>query len=210
MTICKFQTLLNKTDEEIIDLFNTHKSINQVILALGFKGSDPRAQKYLSNKRKELDIPSIKHQNKSNSIINESNLDLIKQFAQESSSVGQLLAKLNLIPHAHIFVKLKAFLKEHEICCNAIAPKWSDDKVYCENSDFPRGYINRRFKKDNLKPYCCNICGIAGIWNNQPIILQVDHINGIPNDNRVENLRWLCPNCHSQTSTWAGKNIKHY
>lgn len=43
---------------------------------------------------------------------------------------------------------------------------------------------------------------------NKKITLQLDHINGINNDNRVENLRFLCPNCHSQTSTYTGKNTK--
>ena len=45
-----------------------------------------------------------------------------------------------------------------------------------------------------------------GVWLDEPITLQLDHINGINNDHRIENLRILCPNCHSQTSTYAGKN----
>jgi DNA-directed RNA polymerase subunit RPC12/RpoP len=43
---------------------------------------------------------------------------------------------------------------------------------------------------------------------NKEIILQLDHINGINNDNRIENLRFLCPNCHSQTETYTGKNTE--
>jgi hypothetical protein len=45
-------------------------------------------------------------------------------------------------------------------------------------------------------------------WNNKGLVLQLDHINGVHNDNRVENLRILCPNCHSQTDTFCAKNIK--
>ena len=52
----------------------------------------------------------------------------------------------------------------------------------------------------------CANCGNIGEWNGQSLTLQIDHINGINNDNRKENLRWLCPNCHSQTSTYTGKN----
>jgi 5-methylcytosine-specific restriction endonuclease McrA len=54
--------------------------------------------------------------------------------------------------------------------------------------------------------YKCQCCGISE-WLDKPISLQLDHINGINNDHRIENLRFLCPNCHSQTDTYAGKNI---
>jgi hypothetical protein len=55
-------------------------------------------------------------------------------------------------------------------------------------------------------PNFCAICGQPPEWNGIPLILQVDHANGDPTDNRVENLRLLCPNCHSQTDTFAGRN----
>ena len=53
---------------------------------------------------------------------------------------------------------------------------------------------------------CCVSCGIAE-WNGSPITLDVDHIDGIWYNNNVDNLRSLCPNCHSQTSTYKNKNI---
>lgn len=52
----------------------------------------------------------------------------------------------------------------------------------------------------------CSVCGLSGEWQGKPITLQLDHVNGDRNDNRLENLDLKCPNCHSQTVTFTGKN----
>ncbi len=52
----------------------------------------------------------------------------------------------------------------------------------------------------------CESCGVENMYNGKPIVLHVDHINGNKHDNTLTNLRYLCPNCHSQTETWCGKN----
>lgn len=52
----------------------------------------------------------------------------------------------------------------------------------------------------------CSECGISNIWNNKELKLQLDHIDGDRQNNSINNLRLLCPNCHSQTETYAGRN----
>ena len=60
--------------------------------------------------------------------------------------------------------------------------------------------------KGNYTPYKCSICGLEPFWNGKELTLTLDHINGINNDDRLENLRWVCPNCDRQLSTFSGKN----
>lgn len=64
--------------------------------------------------------------------------------------------------------------------------------------------VLRRHLTDE-RGYRCELCGISE-WNDQPITLQVDHVSGDASDNRPQNLRLLCPNCHSQTGTFGSKN----
>lgn len=70
--------------------------------------------------------------------------------------------------------------------------------------------LSNQAVKERLKDLgveqCCSSCGITE-WYGKKIPLELDHINGKNTDNRIENLRLLCPNCHSLTDTWRGKNI---
>lgn len=88
--------------------------------------------------------------------------------------------------------------------------KIPDELVYCENTALMAGSsIRKRVLRDNKIEYKCSCCGITD-WQDQPLALHLDHINGNNIDNRIENLRFLCPNCHQQTETWGNKvrNIK--
>ena len=79
-------------------------------------------------------------------------------------------------------------------------------EILIENSTYPRGHLkNRLIKKGLFKNFCSN-CGMPPEWDGKPLVMVIDHINGIRNDHRLKNLRLLCPNCNSQTSTFCGKN----
>lgn len=79
------------------------------------------------------------------------------------------------------------------------------EDILKENCKHQRTILRRYVIKNNLIPYKCAICGCTE-WQGKTLSLELDHINGINNDNRLENLRFLCPNCHSQTSTYGSRN----
>ncbi len=95
--------------------------------------------------------------------------------------------------------------------------KTPTDKIFVVDSKykFIPG-IKKRLLRDFDVPYECSKCknekftkrdGVL-MWKDQEIVLQLEHKNGIHNDNRLDNLEFLCPNCHSQTSTYCGRNNK--
>jgi len=70
-----------------------------------------------------------------------------------------------------------------------------------------RGHVKQRLIKLGLKEDRCEICGISD-WLGAPLSLPLHHVNGDRHDNRLENLQLLCPNCHSQTENFAGRNVR--
>ena len=77
-----------------------------------------------------------------------------------------------------------------------------------------RGELDKRVPATTLtralievgRAHRCADCGVGAVWNGRPLTLHVDHIDGRFCDNRPANLRFMCPNCHSQTATYAGRN----
>lgn len=87
--------------------------------------------------------------------------------------------------------------------------KYTDEKVFCENSRIARHSVKSNILRRNLIEYRCSCCGIGPEWNGKPMTLILDHINGVNNDNRLENLRFVCSNCDSQLPTYKARNRKN-
>lgn len=112
---------------------------------------------------------------------------------------------------------LKIYLKQNNIDIlhflgksNGLAKneKFTLDEILVKDSKYTNmSRLKSRILKTNLIEYKCVMCGINE-WLGKKLVLQLDHINGDNRDNRLENLRFLCPNCHSQTETFCRKNKK--
>jgi len=145
--------------------------------------------------------------------------DQIEDLISKHSSIRQMLESIGVNSNG------SGAYKTLRIHCDRIGvhlPKFktngrfsfsTSDKMPLEdiliaNSTYQnRSSLKRRLVNEGVLKYRCEECGIKE-WNNKPISLQLEHKNGVNNDNRLGNLSLLCPNCHSQTTTFAGGNTK--
>jgi len=143
----------------------------------------------------------------------------LRKIVNKCSSFKEVLQKIGMKPSCGNYKTLSVRINKDSICLDTINLKRTEDRqgrvkkhfsgneIFVVNSRFDSGSIKKRFLALNVE-YCCSDCGIGNVYNNKPIVLQLDHINGTNNDNRPENLRLLCPNCHSQTETFGTKGRK--
>jgi predicted RNA-binding Zn-ribbon protein involved in translation (DUF1610 family) len=85
-----------------------------------------------------------------------------------------------------------------------------DSKIFMKNSKVSSACLRQTIKREKLIKYECVECGNKGFHNDKKLVLQIDHINGVNNDNRKSNIRYLCPNCHSQTLNYARTKSTRY
>lgn len=142
------------------------------------------------------------------------NRDLVEDIIKSSSSQSEALRMMGLSPESSA-VTFKKYVSLYRIDVSHFSnvrlsrSKKPIEDWLVENSKYTsRWTLRRRLLREKLIDYICAKCGNDGEWNGQPISLQLEHKNGVNTDNRIENLEFLCPNCHSQTETFAGKNKK--
>ncbi len=145
-----------------------------------------------------------------------------KKVVGDSSSFGEILKRLDCRPSGGSYWAIKERCEELNIDISHIPLGVGSnkgrrldrsypsqlEKVMVVNSTYGRKNLKRRLLKSGILKEVCDDCGIGTEWNGKKLVIQMDHKNGIGNDNRRENLRMLCPNCHSQTHNFAGRNAR--
>lgn len=148
-------------------------------------------------------------------------IDDLHKAVKTSTSLRQVIAKLGLVPAGGNYEHVARILKENNIVSDHFTgkgwnkglriprtPVYSLDQILTRNSHFSLHALKRRLFSADLKKSKCEECGWEKRSEDGRIPIELDHINGDRHDNRLENLRILCPNCHSLKPTHRGRNKK--
>lgn len=141
--------------------------------------------------------------------------ELLEEAVANSYNYADVLRYLNLRPAGGTHAHIAKLIRKHEIDHSHFARtshnkgKISPNRKAAEQYLVLRDELSPRTKRTQLLramtemgvPYKCAECSQDPEWNGKPLVLDIDHINGNFWDNRLENLRFLCPNCHSQQET---------
>ena len=147
-----------------------------------------------------------------------------KKLVNESNTFTKILLTFGLSNKGGNCATLKRRLKEENINFDHIKLGNDSNKgkrfenicmskeecflnLFINPSPYKRSTIKRYLIKYNIIPYQCE-CGLKNEWQNKKLVLQLEHKDGNGDNNNIENLRWICPNCHSQTNTFAGKKLR--
>lgn len=143
------------------------------------------------------------------------------EIVKQSSTITEILERFGLNNRGGNYRTLKQRIEEEGVDISHIRLGLGHNKgriitktriplneILVKGSNYSRQSLKKRLIQEGFLEDKCSMCGLKPEWNGQPLSLVLDHINGVYNDNRLPNLRLLCPNCNSQTPTFAGKQLK--
>lgn len=139
----------------------------------------------------------------------------LQQLVNTSESLSEILRKQGKAISGAALKVLKNTLEAYNIDYGNLDFTYTQRKISSLQEKLQKGTnptpqkLKQQLINEGLKEDKCEICGQLPEWNEKPLVLQLDHINGDHYDNRIENLRIVCPNCHTQTDTFGTKKPKN-
>jgi len=208
------------SEKKLRSIVKNCRSFNHLLIKLNTSHSTNH-YKYVREKIKKLSI-NVSHFRPYRQGQTKVELQKLKEAVKNSHSMTSMLRYLGLSitgsNHTHFKEKIKilnidnshwtgqSYLKGKKHNWTLKIPL---EEILIKNSKYKsNGCLKRRLIKENVLKEECSECKLNPIWNGKKLVLVLDHINGDHFDNRIENLRLLCPNCNSQQETFCSKNRK--
>ena len=166
----------NYSKEELQQIASISRSFSQFCRNLGYKSNSTKTRDTIKDRINKLGI-DISHFSMNNYMMP----PYFNDFRNATMDLGPTPSAINI-------------------------EKRTEENTFIKNSDVCQSVLRKKYFQGNYTPYICSICGLKPFWNGKELTLILDHINGENHDDRLENLRWVCPNCNIQLETSNGRN----
>ncbi|RRR80332.1 HNH endonuclease signature motif containing protein [Streptomyces sp. RP5T] len=204
------------TRERLEEAARGARTLSEACLRLGV---DPKGWKrrYVHERMKKLGV-DVSHFEREGA---KWTRDILQPVVAASTSVNDVLRRLGLEVVGGHHTNISRRIKAYGIDTSHFTPvvrtesqrynqrRRTAEEILVEDTSkdarrVPSTRLKRAMSEVGVEE-CCEMCGIEGVWLGEPLPLEVDHIDGNWRNNRVENLRLLCPNCHSTTDSYRGR-----
>ncbi|GLF93502.1 HNH endonuclease signature motif containing protein [Streptomyces yaizuensis] len=204
------------THERLSEAAGSSRTLSEALTRLGVDPKGP-SRRYLHDRMRRLGISTDHFAREGARWTRE----VLESAVAESTSVCEVLRRLGIEvvggQHTHISRRIRAYgidtahftaARRTEGPTHERRRLSADEILIVDGSDHPRrrsSHLLRRALLERGAREVCALCGTPPEWQGRPLPLEIDHIDGDWRDNRQENLRFLCPNCHSTTDTYRGR-----